>query len=343
MAKKYLVTGGAGFIGSALVKRLLEEGNNIRVLDNGFRGSVKRLEGVADKIEIVNGDMRDPSVMQKACTGVDSVIHLAFVNGTELFYNKPDFVLDVGVKGMVNVIDSCIANNVKELLVASSSEVYQTPPVVPTDEKVPLCIPDPLNPRYSYAAGKILSEVMAINYGRKYFDRVVVFRPHNVFGPDMGWEHVIPQFILRMKELAEAGQNPINFPIMGTGKETRAFTYIDDFVDGLMHVIHKGEHLEIYHIGTMDEISIESVAIQVGKLFGKDITIVPSEKPKGSTPARCPDITKLKKLGFFQRTPFLEGLRATVKWYVENGHNRPNYGNSDVHIIKQAEAKVKVS
>ena len=343
MGKKYLITGGAGFIGSALVRKMLADGHQLRVLDNGFRGSPERLKDVADKIELVSGDIRDPSVMHNACQGIDSVIHLAFVNGTELFYTKPELVLDVGVKGMVNVIDSCIANNIRELIVASSSEVYQTPPIVPTDEKVALTIPDPLNPRYSYAAGKIVSEIMTFNYGRKYFDRAIVFRPHNVFGPNMGWEHVIPQFILRMKELSKTDQNPINFPIMGTGKETRAFTYIDDFVDGLMRVINKGEHMEIYHIGTMDEISIEHVAVQIGKIFGRDVTVVPSEKPKGSTHARCPDITKLKKFGFSQKTTFLDGLKNTVEWYVANDGRKPDYSTTkEVHISKASEAHVKV-
>ena len=88
---------------------------------------------------------------------------------------------------------------VRSLVLASSSEVYQTPPHVPTDESAPLVVPDPTNPRYSYGGGKIISELMAINYGRKFFDRVLIFRPHNVYGPDMGCEHVIPQFALRLK------------------------------------------------------------------------------------------------------------------------------------------------
>ena len=102
-------------------------------------------------------------------------------------------------KGMINVIDACRAHGVGRLMLASSSEVYQTPPQVPTDESAPLVVPDPLNPRYSYGGGKIISELMAINYGRKFFERVLIFRPHNVYGPDMGCEHVIPQFALRLK------------------------------------------------------------------------------------------------------------------------------------------------
>jgi len=316
MSKKYLVTGGTGFIGSALVKRLVKEGHEVRVLDNDIRGAKERLEDVYDKIEFVNADIRDAQDVQKACKGIDSVIHLAYINGTEYFYKMPELVLEVGVKGMVNVIDSCIKENIKELILASSSEVYQTPQNIPTDETAPLSIPNPLNPRYSYGGGKIISELMAINYGRKHFDRVIIFRPHNVYGPDMGWEHVIPQFVLRMKEICKNNKDKqIKFPIQGTGKETRAF---DDFVDGLMIVLEKGKHLGIYHIGTMEEISIEEVANDIGKYFGKEVTIVPSKAVSGSTKRRCPDIAKLKKLGYKPKVPFDKGLKITAKWYDKN-------------------------
>lgn len=324
-SKKYLVTGGTGFIGSALVRRLVKEGCSVRIIDNDSRGASERLKDVAHRIEMFQADIRDADAVQKACKGVDSVIHLAYVNGTEFFYKKPELVLDVGVKGMMNVIDGCIKHGIKELMLASSSEVYQTPPRIPTDEKVPLSIPDPLNPRYSYGGGKIISELMAINYGRKYFDRVVIFRPHNVYGPDMGWEHVIPQFIVRMKQLCiDYNEKHIKFPIQGTGKETRAFVFIDDFIDGLMLVLEKGEHLGIYHIGTMEEISVEKVAIETGKYFGKEVIIVPGELAKGGTLRRCPDITKLKNMGYLPKIPFKEGLKITAKWYDENTHKKPD-------------------
>lgn len=321
---KYLVTGGTGFIGSALVRRLLKEGYEVRVLDNDMRGASVRLSDISDKIEKIQADIRNADAVKKACNGVDSVIHLAYINGTEFFYKRPELVLDVGVKGMVNVIDGCIEHGVKELILASSSEVYQTPPFIPTDEKAPLSVPDPLNPRYSYAGGKIISELMTINYGRRYFDRAIIFRPHNVYGPDMGWEHVIPQFVLRMRQLCTENRNKkVKFPIQGTGKETRAFVYIDDFIDGLMLMINRGEHMGIYHIGTMEEVSTEEVAVEIGKYFGREITIVPGELTRGSTLRRCPDITKLKKLGYKPKVAFKEGLKITAKWYDENAHKKP--------------------
>ncbi|HSX13428.1 MAG TPA: SDR family NAD(P)-dependent oxidoreductase [Chlamydiales bacterium] len=315
MKKKYLVTGGTGFIGAPLVARLVKEGFQVRVLDNNLRGSEKRLSGISNQIEILTGDIRNLADVEKACEGIDAVFHLAYLNGTEFFYSKPDLVLEIAVKGMVNILDACIKHGVKEFFLASSSEVYQTPPTVPTDEKVSLSIPNPLNPRYSYGGGKIICELMAINWGRKYFDRLVIFRPHNVYGPDMGFEHVIPQFSLRMKKLCKISNDVIDFPIEGSGQETRAFVYIDDFIDGLMILREKGEHLNIYHIGTAEEISIREVAQTVATCFGKKIRLIPGPLKAGGTLRRCPDINKMKNLGYAPKTQFHVGVAKTVKWY----------------------------
>ena len=169
----------------------------MRSLDNDSRGSRDKLGATASEVELIVGDIRDAATVARAVQGMDGVCHLAYINGTEFFYTKPDLILEVAVKGMMNVIDGCLQHDVPELILASSSEVYQTPPRVPTDETAPLIVPDVLNPRYSYGGGKIISELLAINYGRARLRRVLVFRPHNVYGPNMGWEHVIPQFALR--------------------------------------------------------------------------------------------------------------------------------------------------
>jgi nucleoside-diphosphate-sugar epimerase len=324
MSRFYLVTGASGFIGSALVRALVKEGNRVRALDDDSRGSRGRLRDIETQIEWVQGDVRDPATVSRAVIGTDAVCHLAAVNGTEYFYTRPDLVLEVAAKGIINVLDACIAHGVGELFVASSSEVYQTPPEVPTDENVPLSIPDPLNPRFSYGGGKIISELLALNYGRTKFERVVIVRPHNVYGRDMGWEHVIPQFALRMHELCAAGNGVVKFQIQGSGLETRSFVYIDDMIAGLLKVIEKGEHLGIYHVGTEDEVTINELAQEVARNFGREIEIVPGKLQLGGTLRRCPNISKMRALGYEPAISLKEGLSMTIPWYIENaGKNTP--------------------
>ncbi len=317
--KKYLVTGGTGFIGSALVKRLVSEGHHVRVLDNNSRGASARLSDVVDKIEIVEADIRDAAAVTKAAQGMESVIHLAYVNGTEFFYSKPELVLDIAVRGMLSVLDACRANNIRELILASSSEVYQTPPVIPTAEDAPLVVPDIMNPRYSYGGGKIACELMAINYGRTGFDRVMIFRPHNVYGPDMGFEHVLPQFVGRaVKAIAATPHGKVNFPIQGDGTQTRAFIHIDDFTSGVMQVLKNGEHLNIYHIGNPEEISVSDTVYHVFRVLSREANIIPGELTPGSTQRRSPNISKLKKLGFNPTISFEKGLPSLVHWYAKH-------------------------
>jgi nucleoside-diphosphate-sugar epimerase len=323
-ARRVLVTGGSGFIGSALVKALVRHGDAVRVFDDNSRGALRRLREVEGEVDFVGGDIRDPAAVDAALRGIDEVHHLAFVNGTATFYSAPDLVLDVGVKGIVNVIDGCRHWNVGRLILASSSEVYQSPPQVPTDESVPLVVPDPLNPRLSYGAGKIISEMMAINFGRKHFERVLIFRPHNVYGPDMGFDHVIPQFALRLKRTLDAhAGGTLAFPIQGSGEETRSFCHVDDLVQGVMVMREKGEHLNIYHIGTTEEVSIADLARRMAAIAGREIALRPSAVLAGSTPRRCPDVSKLAALGYAPRVPLDEGLPPTLKWYWDHEDMAP--------------------
>jgi nucleoside-diphosphate-sugar epimerase len=165
---------------------------------------------------------------------------------------------------------------------------------------------------------------MAINYGRKYFDRVLIFRPHNVYGPDMGFEHVIPQFAMRMKRLGT--QQPgshLQFDIQGTGEETRSFCFIDDLVAGVMVMREKGEHLGIYHIGTTEEVTIAHLARCIAAIADSEIDLVPGKLQPGGTMRRCPDISKLAKLGYKPRVLLSEGLEPTVDWYWRNADLAP--------------------
>lgn len=315
-----LVTGGTGFIGKALVRELVRRKIEVRVFDNDSRGSRDHLRELGLGAQILTGDIRDPRAVDQAVKGAGSVFHLAYINGTEFFYKHPDTILEVAVKGMMNVIDACLMHSVKTLVLASSSETYQNAAIVPTDESVPLVVPDVLNPRYSYGGGKIISELLALNYGRSHFDRVLIFRPHNVYGPQMGNEHVIPQFARRMEKLfaERLGTGAPPFSIQGSGKETRAFIYIDDFVEALLLMVRRGEHLNVYHLGTEEEVTIEELAHLTAACFGRTIEIVPGVLQPGSPLRRCPAIGKLRALGFAPKTSLRDGLKETVAWYRQD-------------------------
>ena len=184
--KRFLVTGGTGFIGSHICRLLVNLGHKVTIFDNNTRGKFSRINDIRKKVKFIRGDIRNKKKLFNAVKGSNAVIHLAYINGTKYFYSKPDLVLDVAVKGLVNIFDACKKYNIKEIYLASSSEVYQTPAKIPTDEAESLKIPDIMNPRYSYGGGKILTELMGINFGRKFFKKLIIFRPHNVYGNDMG-------------------------------------------------------------------------------------------------------------------------------------------------------------
>ncbi len=315
-AKKILVTGGAGFIGSNLVRGMLKAGYSVRVIDDCSRGSAARLKDVDGQFEFIQGDIRDRDAVINASEGMESICHLAFVNGTEFFYTKPKLVMDVGIRGMLNVLDACEAQGIQELILASSSEVYQTPPMIPTPENVPLSIPDPWNARYSYASSKLISEIMSINYTRDTVENLLIFRPHNVYGSQMGWEHVIPQFICRMKELMQMGNQSIQFPIQGDGTETRAFIHVDDFTDALLLCMKQLNGRELIHIGTQVEVAIQEIACLIAAGLNCDLEILPGPAAKGGTSRRCPDITKLTSLGFNPKISLQDGIKRTIEWYI---------------------------
>ena len=308
--KKFLITGGTGFVGSNICHLLIKLGYQITIFDNNTRGDLKRLSSIKKQVKFVKGDIRNYYQLNKVLKNIDTVIHLAYINGTKYFYSKPVDVLDVAIKGNLNIFEGCINHKIKELYIASSSEVYQTPNKIPTNENEPLKIPDIFNPRYSYGGGKILSELMGVHYGKKFFKKLIIFRPHNVYGPNMGNEHVIPEFISRLKKINKKNKK---FVIQGSGKEIRSFIFIDDFIQAFELLLKKGKHLNIYNIGTEEKISIKTLALKIAKLKNKKINLKHTNLREGSTKIRCPDTGKIKNLGFKQKYNLDSGINKIIK------------------------------
>jgi nucleoside-diphosphate-sugar epimerase len=317
---RHLITGGAGFIGSALAHRLVKDGHEVTVLDRFSRGKQTRL---STDVEIVFGDIRSPAIVHEAVKPADVIWHLAYVQGTQTFYADPKDVIDVALRGIMNVLGACeLRSNRPDLILVSSSEVYQEPPegMFPTDETVPLSVPDVTNPRYSYGGGKIASEIATLAYSQAgILNRAVIVRPHNVYGPDMGFEHVIPEFAMRMQDIPHGRTGVVGqFQIQGTGQETRSFCHIDDCVDGLLIAGERGEDRNVYHLGNPnEEWKIRDLAYQIAARMDRNIRVIPGALPKGSPTRRLPNIAKLGALGFQPKVGLVPGLDETVAWYAE--------------------------
>ena len=312
---RILVTGGTGFIGAALVRRLREEGHQVRVFDNDSRGQAEKLLGT--DVEVVAGDIRDAAAVARACAGVEVVYHLAYINGTRFFYEIPEQVLDVAVRGMLNAIDGAIAAGVRRFVYASSSEVYHLPERIPTDERVKLQIPDPTNPRFSYGGGKLIGELLTLHHLRRRGVEGLIFRPHNIYGPAMGFEHVIPELVGRMVEQSDGlADRRIHLPIQGSGLETRAFCYIADAVEGIRLMGERGADGEIYHIGDdREETSISNLVHMIAAELGLELTLAEGPLAVGSTPRRMPCIDKMRRLGWEPAVTLRQGIAQTVPWY----------------------------
>lgn len=314
--EKILVTGGAGFIGTKLVERLVRRGNALVVLDNNFRGSKERLSPIKGKIELIEGDIRNKNEVIRAAENCSVIFHLAFINGTRYFYEQPELVLEVGVKGALNTLEVALENRIDKYILASSSEVYHQPDHVPTSETERILIPDVKNPRFSYSGGKIISELLTINYLRESGVNYCIFRPHNIFGPRMGFDHVIPELMKKLY-FATRGwkKKECEIEIQGTGEESRAFCFVDDAVDQIMLIFEKGKSGEIYHIGIDEERSIRQLINDMSLLLNIQIKIIPGELPVGGTSRRCPSINKVCSLEYIKKNNYAEGLKKTVEWY----------------------------
>jgi len=307
-----LVTGAAGFIGSHVVDNVLMMGHDVVALDDlsgGFE------ENINPKAEFIKGSVEDYELVQEIFERYrfDYVYHLAAYAAEGLSHFIKRFNYTNNLLGSINLINASInSGTVKVFVFTSSIAVYGRNQLPMTEELTP-------NPEDPYGIAKYAVELDLKESHEMFGLNYIIFRPHNVYGPDMGREHVIPEFVIRMKKLCEEySEGPLEFQIQGTGKETRAFCYINDFIDGLMIVLGNGEHLNIYHIGTQDERTISEVAQTVSEYFKRVINIKAGEEARGGTTRRCPDIGKLQKLGYKPKWNFRDGVFKLAEWYVNH-------------------------
>jgi nucleoside-diphosphate-sugar epimerase len=309
--EKILVTGGAGFIGSNLVESLLKEGKQLVLFDSGFRVGFNNIQNIKDNVEIIKGDIRNYEDWKKIPNDCDFVFHLAAINGTKYFYEIPHKVLDVNVNGVLNFVKWIENSNVKRFFFASSSEVYGFPKNFPTNELEPLMIPESKNPRFSYSSSKIIGETISINFAKELGIDYTIGRFHNVYGPSMGFEHVMPEFIKKCV---------LNktFTVQGNGKESRSFCYISDAINAIKLISqHINGRNEIFNIGTNEEVSINQLIEVLEDIHESKLKIKYVDFENEGTRRRIPDISKITELGYRQNIPLNEGLRLTYNWYKE--------------------------
>lgn len=315
----HIVSGGGGFLGSALCQKLYDLGHKVIAFDNFSR---KSHQNNLDKpYTIYNGDVRNIDDLDWACRlhgGANTFWHLAYLNGTESFYERPHDVLGVGVKGAINSLDVCLSLGIKNYNLVSTSEVYGEAKVIPTPETEPMVIPDPLNPRFSYSSGKMISEMLAIHYGQKQGLNTKIFRVHNAFSGNMGQEHIIPQIIKKilLPENPKYISNKLVVNIQGTGLESRSFCFVDDIIDEMILASTAFNDI-IFNIGKEDERQINEVINIIAGILNIPIIIQPGKLQEGSTPRRCPSMKKMDALGFKPKYSLKQGLEETVAWYKD--------------------------
>jgi UDP-glucose 4-epimerase/UDP-glucuronate decarboxylase len=323
VSRRVLVTGGAGFIGSHLVARLAAEPETEVVVGDDFsRGARDRtlldLEA-GGGVRLVDVDVTRPDTLAALGPGpFDEIYHLAAILGVERVLARPLRVLDVNLGGTLALLHWLDGVEHGRLLLASTSEVYawtrrfhELP--VPTPEDVPLAVTDVEDPRASYATSKIAAELAVAQWGRADGRERVTVRYHNVYGPRMGHDHVIPQVYAR----AAAGQDPL---VVYSPRHRRAFCFVDDAVDAtLLAMRTDAAGGATINIGNdREEISIEELAVRLLAAAGLPPRALDGQAaPNDPVDRRCPDVSRARTLlGYEPRVPLEEGLRRTVAWYA---------------------------
>ncbi|GAW93295.1 hypothetical protein KKC1_24320 [Calderihabitans maritimus] len=305
---KYLVTGGAGFIGSHIVEALLREGFFVRVLDNFSTGSVANLRHCREDVELIVGDVRDLATVQKAVRGMDFVLHQAALPSVPRSVANPRESNDNNVTGTLNVLVAAREAGVRRVIYASSSSVYGETPQLPKEESMQ---PLPLSP---YAVSKYTGELYCRVFYTLYGLETISLRYFNVFGPrqnpDSQYAPVIPKFVTAMLE----DRSPV---IFGDGLQSRDFTYIDNVVKAnLLACRAKKTAGEAVNIACGMQINLNQVVAELNRLLGKNIPAIYSEPRPGDVKHSYADISRAcELLNYRPETSFRQGLEYTVQWF----------------------------
>jgi UDP-glucose 4-epimerase len=296
-----LVTGGAGFIGSHLVDRLVASGRQVRVLDNfavGRRANLKQHDG-GPAVEIIEADVADKQAVAKACEGVDRIFHLAARADIVPSIQDPEAYFRSNVDGTFAVMEAARRHAVRRVVNVASSSCYGIPAVFPTPETAPA------RPQYPYALTKYLAEQLALHWAQVYRLPVVSVRFFNVYGPRArtsgGYGAVFGVFLAQLR----AGE-PLT--IVGDGSQTRDFTFVGDAVDALMTVAASDKVGEIYNVGSGSTVSVNELV----RLLGSPAATHIPKRP-GEPDCTWADITKIKReLGWEPKVAFAEGVKVLV-------------------------------
>ena len=316
---RVLVTGGAGYIGSHLVDRLLAEGHDVAVVDNLSTGKIENIEHVLDRIRFTNGSIMDSTLVDAEVRNVDLVFHLAAAVGVKHIVDDPLGSLLVNTRGTENVLSSCF-RYWKKVVLASTSEVYGKTSKVPMSEDDDRVLGPTTVHRWSYSTSKAIDEHLALAY-KQIGLPVVIVRYFNSYGPrldERGYGSVVANFIRQTL----AGQR---MTLHGDGQQTRCFTYASDTVNGTyLAGITPAAVGQVINLGNPSEISIQMLAEEIQRALkistGLDYVDYASYYGPGfeDTRRRIPDVSRARKLlGWEPNVRLEEGLRLTVEWWME--------------------------
>jgi UDP-N-acetylglucosamine/UDP-N-acetyl-alpha-D-glucosaminouronate 4-epimerase len=307
----FLVTGGAGFIGSHIVDALLEQRETVRVLDNFATGKRENLAHCSGRIELVEGDIRDLETCRRACAGIDFVLHQAALGSVPRSVADPLTSHEVNVTGTLKMLLAARDAGVKRFVYAASSSTYGDHPELP---KVEERIGNPLSP---YAVTKYADELYARVFGRCYGLETVGLRYFNVFGPRQDpfsqYAAVIPLFV---SALLQGAAPTIN----GDGEQTRDFTYVANAVSAnLLACTANAATGEVFNVACNERTSLNRLYARLQELLGTVIPAVHGPPRSGDVRHSLADIGKAKKLlGYRGEIKFDEGLQRSIAWYREN-------------------------